>query len=91
MNLEKWFLRNVKGNLDEISRKLNISKILSKLLLNRGIMDYNTMNRFINPTLDKLHDPKLMKDIELGVEILKDSIMNKEKIRICGDYDQDGN
>lgn len=89
--MEKWFLRNVKGNLDTISRKLNISKVISRLLLNRGIMDFKLMDSFINPSLDKLHNPRLMKDMELGVEILKNSILNNEKIRICGDYDQDGN
>jgi len=91
MYLEKWFLRNVKGDLDEISRKLNISKFLARMLLNRGLMDIRLMDSFINPTLDKLHNPRLMKDLELGVDILKKSILNKEKIRICGDYDQDGN
>lgn len=89
--MEKWLLRNVKGNLDEISRKLNISNVLSRLLLNRGIMDFGLMDSFIYPTLDKLHNPRLMKDIELGVNILKEAILNNEKIRICGDYDQDGN
>lgn len=89
--MEKWFLRNVKGDLDTISRKLNISKVLSRLLLNRGIMDIRLMDSFIYPTLDKLHNPRLMKDMELGVSILKESILKNEKIRICGDYDQDGN
>ncbi|NLY66102.1 MAG: single-stranded-DNA-specific exonuclease RecJ [Tissierellia bacterium] len=89
--MEKWFLRNVKGNLDAISRQLNISKVLSRLLLNRGIKDLKLMDSFINPTLDKLYNPRLMKDMEKGVKILKESILNNEKIRICGDYDQDGN
>ncbi|NLX62577.1 MAG: single-stranded-DNA-specific exonuclease RecJ [Tissierellia bacterium] len=89
--MEKWFLRNVKGNLDAISKRLNISKILSRLLLNRGIKDLKLMDSFINPSLDKLHNPRLIKDMEEGVKILKESILNNEKIRICGDYDQDGN
>src|SRR5690606_11022329 len=69
----------------------NISKVLSRLLLNRGIKDLKLMDSFINPTLDKLYNPRLMKDMEKGVKILKESILNNEKIRICGDYDQDGN
>lgn len=89
--MERWFLRNVKADLDEISKKFNISKVLSKILVNRDIIDYDLIDSFINPSLDKLHNPRSMKDIEKGAGIVKESILNKEKIRICGDYDQDGN
>lgn len=89
--LEKWYLKNIKADLDEISKKFNISKVLSKILVNRNIMDFNLIDSFLNPTLDKLHNPRSMKDIEKGVKIVKESILKGEKIRICGDYDQDGN
>lgn len=89
--MEKWLLRNIKANLDIISRKLNVSKIIARLLINRGINNLELLDSFINPTLDKLHKPRDMKDMEKGVIIVKESILNHEKIRICGDYDQDGN
>src|SRR5690606_8556778 len=89
--LEKWYLKNIKADLDDISKRFNISKVLSKILVNRNIMDFNLIDSFLNPTLDKLHNPRSMKDIEKGVNIVKESILKKEKIRICGDYDQDGN
>ena len=89
--MERWYLRNVKVDLDQISDRLGISKLLAKIIVNRGIKDLKLMDSFIYPSLDKLHDPRLMVDIELGVNLVKNSIKGGEKIRICGDYDQDGN
>lgn len=89
--LEKWYLRNPKVDLDLISKKLGISKLLVKILANRNISDLKSIENFIYPTLDRFYNPRLMKDMELGVKIAKDSILKGERIRIAGDYDQDGN
>lgn len=89
--MEKWFLRNVRADLDKMSRFLGISKLLCKIMVNRDIKDYKLMDSYIYPSLNKLHDPRLMKDIELGVDIIKESIKAGGRIRIVGDYDQDGN
>lgn len=89
--MEKWFLRNVKVDLDKMSRTLGISKLLCKIMVNRNIKDYKLIDSYIYPSLNKLHNPRLMKDIELGVDIIKESINKSERIRIVGDYDQDGN
>ncbi|NMB27750.1 MAG: single-stranded-DNA-specific exonuclease RecJ [Tissierellia bacterium] len=74
-----------------MSRFLGISKLLCKIMVNRDIKDYKLMDSYIYPSLNKLHDPRLMKDIELGVDIIKESIKAGGRIRIVGDYDQDGN
>ncbi|HSH36636.1 single-stranded-DNA-specific exonuclease RecJ, partial [Schnuerera sp.] len=89
--MELWYLKNVKIDLDYISKKLRISKLLARIMANRGVKDIKLMDSFIYPSLKKLHNPRLMKDIDLGVNLLKESILNGEKIRISGDYDQDGN
>lgn len=89
--LQKWILKNVKANYKDISRHLGVSEIICRIMLNRNVCGYELMNSFVNPTLDKLHNPRLMKDLEKGVKITKETIKNNEKIRICGDYDQDGN
>ena len=47
-------------------------------------------HRFLNPSLDDLHDPMLLPDIELACERLKLALVNKEKILVHGDYDCDG-
>lgn len=88
--MEKWFIKNKSGNLEEMMRSHKISKFLSKLLINRGIKEDRLIKSYLNPDLDKFKDPILMKDMEKGSLIIRDSILNEENIRIVGDYDVDG-
>ena len=89
--MEKWFVKNIKADLDLLSKQIGVNKLLCKLMVNRKLKGLNQMDSFINPSLDKLHNPFLMADMDLGVKIILNSINNNEKIRISGDYDQDGN
>lgn len=89
--MQKWLLKNMKANYSDMSKKLKVSELICRVMLNRNISGYELMDSFVNPTLDKLHNPRMMKGIEKGIEITKLCIENNQKIRICGDYDQDGN
>lgn len=88
--MEKWFIRNKAGDLKNITRTHNISNFLSKLLINRNITDDNIIKSYLNPSLDRLHRPSLMKDLHDGARIIKDNIEENKKIRIVGDFDVDG-
>jgi single-stranded-DNA-specific exonuclease len=88
--LEKWFIRNKSADYKNIAAHFKISEFLAKLLVNRDINDYRLIDSFISSNLDKLHNPKTMKDLSKGANILKDKIINKNTIRIVGDYDVDG-
>ncbi len=67
----------------------NLSPLTSKILIQRGIQPADA-NSFLNPTIDDLHDPFLMKDMKPAVaEVLK-AILRGQKITIHGDYDVDG-
>lgn len=88
--MEKWFLKNNKIDFKVISRRLNISEILCRIMVNRGITSDDSIVSFINPSTDKLFDPKLMKDLDNGVNIIRHKILENKKIRIVGDYDVDG-
>lgn len=83
-------LRNIKVDYDKMSKRLGISKILCKILINRNINSYKAAENFINPSLNALHDPNLMKDINKATNIVKSKILQAKKIRIIGDYDVDG-
>jgi single-stranded-DNA-specific exonuclease len=74
----------------ELGEKLNISPILSSLLLRRGITTESAAKRFFRPQLADLINPFLMKDMDVAVDRLNDAIGRKERILVYGDYDVDG-
>ncbi|MGL5616199.1 MAG: single-stranded-DNA-specific exonuclease RecJ [Sarcina sp.] len=87
---EIWMLKNRNANIDEISKKYGISKFLSKLIVNRGIVNDDEIEKYINSSYDILNNPKSMKDVEKATEIIYEKIKTGKKIRIIGDYDVDG-
>ena len=74
----------------ELGEKLNISPILSSLLLRRGITTESAAKRFFRPQLADLINPFLMKDMDVAVDRLNDAMGRKERILVYGDYDVDG-
>ena len=75
--------------IQELSKKYNINKLLSTILINRNIKDED-LEIFLNPTRLNFHDPFLMPDMNKAVDRIIDAIKNDEKIIIYGDYDVDG-
>ncbi len=82
-----------KPNLETVthlSKALGIDPLLSSLLVQRGITTYDQAKRFFRPSLEELHDPFLMQDMDLAVERIQRAIAAQEAILIYGDYDVDG-
>jgi len=75
---------------DFLAQHLDISPILAKLLVQRGITTEDDAKEFFKPDLKKLHNPFLMKDMDKAVERLNKALGNKERIMVYGDYDVDG-
>ncbi|WP_282036135.1 single-stranded-DNA-specific exonuclease RecJ [Saccharicrinis aurantiacus] len=89
---KRWSIKE-KGEEDKIahlSEVLNIDACLSNLLVQRGIETFEEARSFFRPSLDHLHDPFLMKDMDKAVDRLNLAIQNNEKVYIYGDYDVDG-
>jgi len=63
---------------------------LSSLLIQRGIHTFEQAKKFFRPSLDDLHDPFLLKDMDIAVSRIEKAIANNENILIYGDYDVDG-
>ena len=80
--MEKWFVKNIKADLDLLSKEVGVNKLLCRLMVNRNLGSSKEMDSFIEPSLDKLHNPFLMADMDIAVKMILDSIDNKEKIRI---------
>lgn len=76
--------------VNALSSALNISAPLANLLVQRDINSFDEAKYFFRPSLDDLHDPFLMKDMDRAVDRLTNAIANNEKILIYGDYDVDG-
>ena len=75
---------------NKLSEELNISPVLSSLLVQRDILTFEDARCFFRPDLADLHDPFLMADMDKAVNRLTEAIRNNEKILVYGDYDVDG-
>lgn len=73
---------------DENSRE--IYKLVATLLVQRGIKYYHEAKKFFRPELSHLHDPFLIKDMDLAIDRIVKAMSDQEKILIYGDYDVDG-
>lgn len=87
---KKWQIYETdEVEIEKISKKHNINKLLSSILINRRIKE-EEIEVFLNPTRQNFHNPFLMPDMEKAVERIITAINNQEKIIIYGDYDVDG-
>lgn len=76
--------------LKVLQNALNVDEVVASLLLQRGIETYETAKTFFRPSLSDLHDPFLMKDMDLAVARIEEAIDKDENILVFGDYDVDG-
>lgn len=88
---KRWRTINLPVQATETLRsELKIHSTLCGILAHRGIDDYQKAKSFFRPALTSLHDPFLMKDMQLAVGRIIDAIAQNEKILVYGDYDVDG-
>lgn len=73
-----------------LAKETGINPVLCKLLIERGITSAAATKRFFRPQLSELHDPFLMKDMDIAVDRLNQAMGKKERIMVYGDYDVDG-
>jgi len=78
------------GKVNDLSKELGIDAALANLLVQRGISTFEEARTFFRPTLERLHDPFFMKDMDKAIDRIMLAIKNQEKILVYGDYDVDG-
>lgn len=88
----RWTLKSKpeKQKVHALQNALQVDEIIASLLLQRGIETYEEAKTFFRPTLDDLHNPYLMKDMNKAVLRIEKAIANGENILVFGDYDVDG-
>ncbi|NUY81446.1 single-stranded-DNA-specific exonuclease RecJ [Flavobacterium sp. MAH-1] len=76
--------------VSELAQTLNVEPLVAQLLVQRGITTFDDARKFFRPTLNDLHDPYLMKDMDKAVARIEQAITANENILVFGDYDVDG-
>jgi single-stranded-DNA-specific exonuclease len=89
---KRWFINTLppQEDITNLSQQLNINKVLATILLQRGITTFDEAQLFFRPKLEHLHDPFLMKNMDLAVNRIQQALEHGEKILLFGDYDVDG-
>ena len=88
----KWIVKTPADpeKVGRLSAELGIDRVLANLLVARGVETFEQARSFFRPRLEDLHDPFLMKDMDVAVERVRRAITSEEKILVYGDYDVDG-
>jgi len=92
MLIKRWTIKNVEDeySVKSLADSLNISDILARLLVERNIKTFSEAKQFFRPTLESLHDPFLMDNMEEATTRLIEALTENQLICIYGDYDVDG-
>lgn len=88
----RWTLKPKpsEDKIKHLAQALNVEDFVATLLLQRGIETFEDAKNFFRPSLEHLHDPFLMKDMDKAVARIELAIENEENILVFGDYDVDG-
>ncbi|MBM7561617.1 single-stranded-DNA-specific exonuclease RecJ [Fusibacter tunisiensis] len=80
----------VENSITELAKSLDCSNVMAKLYYDRNLLTQEAVNRFLNPSLEGLHDPMLLIDMDLAKARIEQAVEKRESIWIYGDYDVDG-
>lgn len=89
---KRWLIKSPIDTsiVEQFRSELKVDRIVSELLLQRNITTFEQAQAFFRPSLNELHDPFLMKDMDKAVKRINKAISKNEKILLFGDYDVDG-
>ena len=90
MTQTKWMLHAKKADFNKIAENFGISPVTARIIRNRGIEDMESIRHYLHGSIEDLHDPRLLPDMEKAVGILRRKAAEGKTIRIVGDYDIDG-
>ncbi|MDR3119830.1 MAG: single-stranded-DNA-specific exonuclease RecJ, partial [Clostridiales bacterium] len=87
---EQWFIKNRRGDVGALSRRLGVSRHLAGLLIGRSVGDAARAREFLEPDVGLLHDAAQLMDMDRALEILARAAASGTKVLVIGDYDVDG-
>ena len=86
---EKWIVYNKKADFYRLSEQFHIDPVIARVIRNRDIVSPEEFERYLGDD-GSLYDPHSMKDMDKGVQLIQNAIIEQKKIRIISDYDVDG-
>mgnify|MGYP003626688917 FL=1 len=88
----RWTLKPdpSKEKIAKLAFDLQVDDTIAKILLQRNVETFEEAKKYFRPSLEDIHDPFLMKDMDLAVARIETAILNNENILVFGDYDVDG-
>jgi len=92
MKEKRWILREDydKEVVERLAEAIGVDQIIATLLVERGITTFEEARCFFRPSLDQLHDPFRMKDMDRAIARINEAVRRRERILVYGDYDVDG-
>lgn len=88
--MTEWILKNKRADVEKLEQELGLSKVICRVLANRGVTEQSQALLYLHPQEAKLHDASLLKNADTAAKLLLRGIREKKRIRIIGDYDVDG-
>ena len=88
----RWTLKSTpeKEKVEKLANDLQVDTTIARILCQRNIETFDEAKKYFRPSLEDIHDPFLMKDMDLAVARIETAIANNENILVFGDYDVDG-
>lgn len=88
----RWSAKQIPNQevVARLSKEINVSIHIAKILVQRGIDTFEKAKQYFRPSLSDLHDPFLLKDMDVAYARIKDAVTKQEKMMVYGDYDVDG-
>ena len=88
---KRWnILTADESKVEALFSSLKINRTLCRILVQRGLDNFELSKKFFRPQITDLHSPWLMKDMDKAVARILQAFKQKEKILVFGDYDVDG-
>lgn len=88
--MAKWMVASKKCDFKQIGDNLGVDQVVVRIMRNRGLLDQDSMGKFIKADNSCFNSYEQMKDIDTAIDILMDKIDEGLKVRVIGDYDVDG-
>lgn len=86
----KWLIKNIKYDYKGLSSTIGLPEEICRCLINRCPGSLEEIRGYLEPDLSKLHDPVLLKDMDMAIEMILSAMDEEKKIRLVGDFDIDG-